>query len=66
MFDKHQIIHLNLEEKTNDDSRRTYNTNRQMKLKPSTLKSILGDYSDPCILISGTTTITGAGRKECR
>ena len=37
-----------------------------MKLKPSMLKSILCDYSDTYILISGTTTIKGAGRKESR
>ena len=28
------------------------------------LKSTLCDYSDPYLLISGITTITGAGRKE--
>ena len=30
------------------------------------LKSTLYDYSDPYILKSGTTTITGASRKECK
>ena len=28
------------------------------------LKSTLYDYSDPYLLISGITTITGVGRKE--
>ena len=30
------------------------------------LKSILCDYSDPYILISGPIPITRAGRKECK
>ena len=30
----------------NDDSRRTYNTNSQIKFKTSTLRSSLCDYSD--------------------
>ena len=30
----------------NGDSCRTYNTNSQIKFKPSMLKSSLGDYSD--------------------
>ena len=42
----------------NDDSRRTYNTNSQVKFKTSMLRSSLCDYSDAYILVSGNTTIT--------
>ena len=44
----------------NDDSRGTSNTNSQIKFKTSMLRSGLCDYSDACILVSGTITITGA------
>ena len=44
----------------NDDSRGTYNTNSQIKFKIMMLKTSLCDYSDACILVSGTITITGA------
>ena len=36
----------------NDESRRTYNTNAQIKLKKTMLKSSLCDYSDVYILIA--------------
>ena len=35
-----------------------YNTNSQVKFKTSMLKSSLCDYSDPCILVKGTISIT--------
>ena len=45
----------------NDDSRGTYNVNRQIKFKTTMLKSSLCDYSDAHILVKGKVTITGAG-----
>ena len=45
----------------NDESRGTYNVNSQIKFKTTMLKSSLCDYSDACILVKGTITITGAG-----
>ena len=45
----------------NDESRRTYNVNSQIKFKTTMLKSSLCDYSDACIRVKGTITITGAG-----
>ena len=42
---------------TKDDARGTYNTNIQIKLKNSMLKSGLCDYSDLYILVSGTITV---------
>ena len=48
----------------NDDSRRTYNTNSQVKFKTSMLRSSLCDYSDAYILVSGTITITRAGNDD--
>ena len=41
----------------NDDARGTYNTNSQTKFKTPVLKSILCDYSDAYILVSGTITV---------
>ena len=38
-----------------------YNTNSNIRFKTTMLKSILCDYSDACILVKGTITITGAG-----
>ena len=45
----------------NNESRRTYNVNSQIKFKTTTLKSSLCDYSDAYILVKGKITITGAG-----
>ena len=45
----------------NDESRKIYNTNGQIKLKSTILKSILCDYSDVYIFVKGTITITTAG-----
>ena len=41
----------------NDDAHGTYNTNSQIKLKNSMLKSSLCDYSDVYMLVSGTITV---------
>ena len=38
----------------NDDSRRTYNTNSQIKFKTSMLRPSLCDYSDAYIFAKGT------------
>ena len=44
----------------NHDARgRTYNKSSQIKFKNTTLKLSLCDYSDACILVKGTITITG-------
>ena len=45
----------------NDESRRAYNVNSQIKLKTTMLKSSLCDYSDAYILVKGTITINGIG-----
>ena len=45
----------------NDESRRIYNVNSQIKFKTAILKSSLCDYSDAYILVKGKITITGAG-----
>ena len=45
----------------NDESRRTYNVNSQIKFKTIMLKSSLCDYSDVYIFFKGTITIAGAG-----
>ena len=41
----------------NDESRRAYNVNSQIKFKTTMLKSSLCDYSDAYILVKGTITI---------
>ena len=45
----------------NDESRRTYNVNSQIKFKTTMLKSSLCDCSDAYILVKGKITITGRG-----
>ena len=45
----------------NDESRGTYNDDKQIKFKTTMLKSSLCDYSDAYILIQGKITITGIG-----
>ena len=45
----------------NDESRRAYNVNSQIKFKTTMLKSSLCDYSDAYILVKGTITINGIG-----
>ena len=47
-----------------NDSRRTYNTNSQIKCKTSILKSTLCDYSDAYISVNGPITITGDGADD--
>ena len=44
----------------NDESRKTYNVNSQIKFKTTMLKSSLCDYSDAYILVKGKITINGA------
>ena len=41
----------------NDESRRTYNVNSQIKFKTTMLKSSLCNYSDAYILVNGTITV---------
>ena len=45
----------------NDESRGTYNDDKQIKFKTTMLKSSLSDYSHAYILVKGTITITGEG-----
>ena len=54
----HQISLLSWVE-INDESRRTYNVNSQIKFKTAMLKSGLCDYSDAYILVNGKITING-------
>ena len=44
----------------NDESRGTYNTNSQIKLKTSMLRSSLCNISDAYILVSGTITVSNS------
>ena len=37
------------------------NTNSQIKLKTTMLRSSLYNYSDACILVNGTITVTSEG-----
>ena len=46
--------------KINDDTQGKYN-NSSIKFKSSMIRSDLYDYSDTCILVSGTITIAGEG-----
>ena len=46
---------------TNDESRRAYSVNSQIKFKTTMLKSSLYDYSDAYIFVKGTITINGIG-----
>ena len=48
----------------NDDSRRTCDTNSQIKFKTSMLRTILC-YSDAYILVGETVTITWTGNGSC-
>ena len=45
----------------NDESRGTYNDDKQIKFKITMLKSSLCDYSDAYILVKGKITIAGEG-----
>ena len=45
----------------NDESRGTYNDEKQVKFKTTMLKSSLCDYSDAYILVKGKITITREG-----
>ena len=46
---------------TNDESRRAYSVNSQIKFKTTMLKFYLYDYSDAYIFVKGTITINGVG-----
>ena len=48
----------------NDESRRTYNVNSQIKFKTTTLKSSLCDYSDAYILVKGTITVNNTAAAD--
>ena len=48
----------------NDESRRTYNVNSQIKSKTTMLKSSLRDYSDASILVEGTITVNNAAAAD--
>ena len=41
-----------------DQSGETYNTNKQIRFKTSTLRSDLCDYSDVYIVVEGKSTVT--------
>ena len=45
----------------NTPNQPTHNLNSQIKFKTWTLRSLLCDYSDAYILVSGSITITGVG-----
>ena len=42
----------------NDQSGETYNTNKQIRFKPSLLRSDLCDFSDAYIVVKGKITVT--------
>ena len=46
-----------MEQKINDDSRGTYNSNKQIRFKVSMLSSSWHDYSKAYILVKGTITV---------
>ena len=48
----------------NDESRRAYNVNSQIKFITTMLKFSLCDYTDAYILVKGTITINGTGADE--
>ena len=48
----------------NNDLRGTYNTNSQVELKTSMLRSSFCDYNDAYMLVSGTITVIGAGNDD--
>ena len=48
----------------NDESRRAYNVNSQIKLKTTMLKSSLCDYSDAYILVKGTISVNNTAAAD--
>ena len=48
----------------NDESRGTNNVNSQIKFKTTMLKSSLCDYSDPYILVKGTTAVNNTAAAD--
>ena len=64
----HQISLLSFEindwVEINDESRRSYNVNSQIKFKTKMLKSSLCDYSDAYIPVKGTITVNNAAAAD--
>ena len=48
----------------NDESRRRYNTNNQIRVKTSILRTSLCDYSDASTLVKGTITVANTGAAD--
>ena len=48
----------------NDESRGTYNANREIKFKTTMLKSSLCDYGDACILVRGAITVNNTAAAD--
>ena len=48
----------------NDESRRAYNVNSQIKFKTTMLKSSLCDYSDAYILVKGTISVNNTAQGD--
>ena len=46
-----------------DQSRETYNTNKQIRFKTSMLRSDLSDYNDTYIVVKGKITVTNPNNK---
>ena len=47
-----------------DQSRKTHNTNEQIRFKTSMLRSDLCDYSDAYIVVTGNITVEGAANRD--
>ena len=60
----HQINHLYLEQKINDESGVTYNVNSQIKIKTIMLKSSLCDYRDAYILVKGIIAVNNTAAAD--
>ena len=41
-----------------DQSERNYNVNKEIRIKTAMLRSDLCDFSDACIIVKGTITVT--------
>ena len=59
----HQLI-IKIQQKNwleiNDELRRKYKKDHQIRFKNSMLRATLCDYTDAYIVVSGTITVTGA------
>ena len=47
-----------------DESAKTYNTNKQIRFKLSMVRSDLCDYSDVYIVVNGDITVEGANNRD--